>query len=100
MVVKPHRLQHATEFKSFECQLLSVNATRDHSASGITVANIYRPPSSSTTDFYNELSDMLDKLGDFIDTDRFVACGDFNCSGDSPSAVSTDLLYVLFTHGL
>ena len=34
---------------------------------------LYRPPSSSAAEFYDDLSDMLDKLGDVIDTDRFVA---------------------------
>ena len=43
---------------------------------------------------------MFDKLGDVIDTDRFIACGDFSCSGDSPTSISADLLTVFNTHGL
>src|SRR5208282_3820408 len=100
MTVKRHRLQNVVKFKSFECQMLSINPTRDNSAGGITVAIIYRPPSSSTVEFYDDLSEMLDKLGDVIDTDRLVASGDFNCGGASPPSVSTDLQTVFDTHGL
>ena len=63
---------------AFECQLLVINAARDSSTNGYTLAIIYRPPSSSAAEFYDDLSDMLDKLGDVIDTDRFVACGDLS----------------------
>jgi len=100
MVVKRHRLQDVVRFESFECQLLTINARRDKSATGVTVAVIYRPPSSSATEFYDELSSLFDKLGDVIVSDRFVACGDFNCGGDSPTSVSSDLQTVLDTHSL
>ena len=67
------------------------------------VAIIYRPPSSSAAtiaEFHDELSEMFDRLIDVIDTDRFVACGDFNCGGDSPTSISTDLQTLFNTHGL
>ena len=98
--VKSHRLQPAVKYRSFECQLLVINAARDSSTTGYTLAIIYRPPSSSVAEFYDDLSDMLDKLGDVIDTDRFVACGDFNCSGDSSTSVSADLQTLFDAHGL
>ena len=103
LVVKRHRLQHVLKYTSFECQLLSINATRDDSTSGVTVAIIYRPPSSTAAtiaEFHDELSEMFDTLSDAIDTDRFVACGDFNCGGDSPTSISTDLQTLFNTHGL
>jgi hypothetical protein len=69
-------------------------------ADGITIANVYRPPSSSTSLFYDELSDMFDKIGDVIAGDRFVACGDFNCGGDQPTSISADLEGVFELHSL
>ena len=69
-------------------------------ADGITIANVYRPPSSSTSLFYDELSDMFDQLGDVIVSDRFLACGDFNCGGDQPTSISTDLEGVFELHSL
>ena len=62
---------------------------------------VYRPPSMSNIEaFYDNLSDLLDQLGDVIDGDRFVCCGDFNCSGDDPKSVSTELQTVFDAHGL
>jgi len=47
-----------------------------------------RPSSASLVKFY----DMIDKLRDVIDSDRFLACGDFNCGGP---AVSAQLQFLL-----
>ena len=73
------------------------------STSGGTVAIIYRPLSSSAAtiaEFHDELSEMFDRLANVIDTDRFVACDDLNCGGDSPISISTDLQTLFNMHGL
>jgi len=71
------------------------------SADTSSLAIIYRPPSSSTTAFYDELSDLLTHFRDDIDADRFIACGDVNCpSSMADQDISSDLLSVLDVHGL
>ena len=47
---------------------------------GLTIAVIYRPPSTKVTDFVTELSDLIDSgsLGP-----RYIICGDLNCPGPS-----------------
>jgi len=61
---------------------------------------IYRRPSSSTIEFYKELSDMYDIMGDVIEADKFVTCGDCNFDGDCSTLVSSDIQAVLDTRGL
>ena len=100
IVVKNHPAQKSLKYTSFECQLLNICLGHGGMADGITIANVYRPPSSSTSLFYDELSDMFDKIGDVITGDRFVACGDFNCGGDQPTSISTDLEGVFELHSL
>jgi len=97
LIIKRHRLQNTVNYKSFECQLLTLNTTRIDFTSAVTLANIYRPPSSSAIEFYEELWDTYDVLSDVIETDRFVACGDF---GDCLTSVFCDLQAVLDIHGL
>ena len=60
--------------------------------------NIYRPPSHSLKEFYDELSDLLSKLGDVIDEDRLFVCGDFNCGGDNSTSIGLDLHNLLDIH--
>jgi hypothetical protein len=92
-----HPLQQFARYDSFECQLVTVNiGTMDR----ITVAAIYRPPSSSLPSFYDDLSDLFTKVGDDIDADRFVACGDFSCAGVDPNSVRMDLTTLFDMHGL
>jgi len=106
IVVKKHPLQH-TLFQTFECQLLTVRVGKNNSSSpdGVTVAVIYRPPPlvpslASDAAFYDELSDLFAKVGDVIDSDRFVACGDFNCRGDDSTSIRADLASLISAHGL
>ena len=97
IVVKNQRF---VQYGSFECQLLTMTAARSSSTTSFTIANIYRPPSSSEAEFFDDLSGLFDRFGDVIDADRFVACGDFNCGGTDSSSSSTDLLTVLDSHDL
>ena len=61
---------------------------------------IYRPPSSSIpSTFYDEMSDLLTKVGECIDADRFIMCGDFNCPGPN-STVDAELISLFDFHGL
>ena len=83
------------EFTSFELQLVKVTSA----APSFTVANVYRPPSSS-------LSDFLDELDLFISTmtpicgERLVICGDVNAPGSDSSSINADLADVFAAHGL
>ena len=71
-------------YGTFECRIIKLccSGTLSSSSNNVTMAVDYRPPSMSNIEaFYDNLSDLLDQLGDVIDGDRFVCCGDFNCSG-------------------
>lgn len=98
------RQRSADHYESFECLLLSVDVGGGgHSKDCDTVAIIYRPPSSSSTSlerFYDDFSDLLVKLGDTIDIDRFVTFGDFNCGSEDPRAIRTELMTLLEAHDL
>jgi hypothetical protein len=48
----------------------------------------------------DDLSDLLLKLGDVIETDRLVLCGNFNCPGSTSMSILTDLSSLLDAHGL
>ena len=90
-------------YSSFECQLSTLHIGGSRStADDVTIAVIYRPPSSTTgiASFLDELSDLLVKIGDVIDADRLVMCGDFNCPGVDSASVRSDLLSLLDAHGL
>ena len=100
ITVKTHPLQQTLSYTSFECQLLRLHVGSTSSTDGTTVAVIYRPPSSSLPTFYDELSDLLAKVGDVIDTDQFVACGDVNCGGADSTSVRGELSTLLEAHGL
>jgi hypothetical protein len=66
-----------------------------------TIAIIYNPPSSSSLEqFYDEFSDLLVKVGDTIDTDRFVALGDFNCGSSDPASIRSDFSTLFEAHDL
>ena len=57
-------------------------------------------PTTSFASFIDDLSDLLAKLGDIIDAERLVMCGDLNCSGVDSTPVHGDLSSLLDTHGL
>jgi len=50
--------------------------------------------------FYDNLSDMFVSMGDDIDTDRFVACGDFNCNATVSTSIRAELITLFDMHGL
>jgi len=53
----------------------------------------------SLTLFLNEFSDLLARLGDEIDSDRVVICGDFNCAGSTPTTIDPDLQSLFDANG-
>jgi hypothetical protein len=77
-----------------------LTSSNSKSSDVITLAVVYRPPSTDLTDFYDDLSSLFDKVGDVIDRDQFIRCGDFNCGGDGPTTTSPDLQAVFEAHGL
>ena len=93
-------MQKSLQYTSFECQLLTVCIGHAGATDGITIVIVYRLPSTSITLFYDELSDMFTKLGDVIDGDRFIACGDFNCGSDNSNSIRSDLESVFDLHCL
>jgi hypothetical protein len=102
IVVKQHPLQRTLQCTTFECQLLNLHVGGAKSSNDIMVV-VYRPPSLSSANmwaFIDELSDVLVQLGDVIEADQFVMCGDFNCPGDNSTSIHADLSSLLDTHGL
>lgn len=64
------------------------------------VVNIYRSPETSRQLFYNELSDLLTKLCDSIESDRFATCDHFNCGDVEPTSITFELLSITDVHSL
>ena len=83
---RKHKLTHS----SFELQLVNFGLpSRD-----IVLVNIYRPPSSSKSMFFEEFGSLLATLG--TDTvDRLIICGDLNLPGISPEEIDDDLAELL-----
>lgn len=102
LTVKPHRLHHKLRHTSFELQLLHVSDSAKNKDPGVVIANIYRPPKSSLPIFLDELSDLFTDCANYIQKDRFIACGDFNSPGDPAGNASVNpvLMTVFDIHGL
>jgi len=66
----------------------------------MVVVNVYRPPDTNLSSFYDELTDLLSKLGDDVDSDRVVICGDFNCAGAMSTAIDDDLQSLFDINGM
>ena len=81
--VKPHPIGSTLSPSTFELQLLRVTSVRPL----LSIVNIYRPPSTSLSAFYDELSDTLLAIS-AATTDRLLLCGDLNCPGTDAVSVS------------
>ena len=83
---RSHNLPHS----SFELQIVNISLKpRD-----IVLVNIYRPPSSSKSLFFEEFGTLLTTLG--IDVvNRLLICGDFNLPGITPDTHDDELLRLL-----
>ena len=80
---------------------MKLTCSRSKSPDVINIAVIYRPPAKTTIEkFCDDLSDLFDRLGEEIDSDRLVCCGDFNCGGDDSTSVCSELQTVFEAHGL
>lgn len=95
IVVKPHPLAVSIAPSSFELQLLRITSVKP----SITVVNAYRPPSLSTSQFHDELTDVLSAVS-AATTDRLLLCGDLNCPGVDAVSVADELSDVIDTFGL
>ena len=71
---------------------------RDRSLGLLRHLSIYFQTPALRTSY--SVRDPQNKIGDVIAGDRFVACGDFNCGGDQPTSISTDLEGVFELHSL
>ena len=58
------------------------------------LANIYRPPASSKSVFFEEFGLLLTNLGTDA-VDRLMICGDINLPGTSPDAIDDGLAELL-----
>ena len=77
--------KHDFTHTSFEIQLVKIGLkSRD-----IVLANIYRPPSSSKSVFFEEFGLLLTNLGTEA-VDRLMICGDFNLPGTSPDTIDRE----------
>ena len=81
---------HDFAHTSFELQLVNIGLkSRD-----IVLANIYRPPPSSKSVFFDEFGLLLTNLGtDAVDC--LMICGDFNLPGTSPDTIDNGLAELL-----
>lgn len=95
ITVKPHPLAGTVSPSSFELQLVRITSTKP----SFTVVNVYRPPSLSVVDFYDEFPDVLAAIGAST-IDRLLVCGDLNCPGPDAVSVSADLADVFDVLGL
>ena len=83
---RKHKLTHS----SFELQLVNVGLP----SKDIVLANIYRPPSSSKSTFFEEFGSLLASLG--IDmVDGLIICGDLIYQATSPDKIDDDLAELL-----
>ena len=81
-----HNIPHS----SFEQQIVNISLK----PKDIVLVNIYRPPSSSKSVFFDEFSTLLTTLG--IDVgNRLVICGDFNLPGTTPDTHDDELAELL-----
>ena len=88
LVVRPQRPLSTTTYLTFEYQLVRVTSTRP----ALTIVNLYRPPSTSVSLFFDELTDFLSSVGSMFD--NLIICGDLNCPGPDPMSVDPDLAAV------
>jgi len=86
LLVRSHPLSSSLSADQFEMQLLRVTNVKPP----LTVAHVYRPPSSNVVKFYDELSDAL-AAATTSTTDSFLLCGDLNCPGDDSTSISAEL---------
>jgi Endonuclease-reverse transcriptase len=95
VVIRPHQLASAlSPHPSFELQLMKMSSTTP----SLTVATVYRPPQTSLVNFYVELADLLTIIAS--QTDRLLVIGDFNCPGDGPTTIATELSETFESLGL
>ena len=81
---------HTWVFKLLPCRLwFSFFVYRD-----IVLVNIYRPPSSSKSLFFEEFGTLLTTLGMDV-VNRLLICGDFNLPGITPDTHDDELLRLL-----
>jgi len=64
----------------------------------IKVANIYRPPSASKSEFLCEFAELLTTVG-LGQNERLIVCGDFNMPGVDKNSIDRQLSLLLDTHG-
>ena len=72
-------------------------ATFSSTSSPTVVANIYRPPSSSSAVFLDELAELVSNIGAPTSA-KLLICGDMNCPGSGEHSTDVNLsdLFDLF----
>ena len=85
----------ASKFTTCEIMLMKIT----NIAKGITLAVVYRPPSSSIPNFITEMNDLIS--GGILGK-RFIICGDLNCPGPAKTKglVNIELQHLIEEHSL
>jgi len=93
------------DLKVTQCQLKVNPSTFEFAAVRLAVgcqrfliANIYRPPGTSITTFFDEISDLTDAMSSM--GGHPILMGDFNCPGDCPNKVDTRLATLISCYNM
>ena len=89
LTVRPHQLSETLAPTTFELQLVKITSIMRV----VTLANVYRPPQTSSAAFVDELADVL--VAVTAASDRLLVAGDFNCPGPTSGTIHP-LLVELF----
>jgi hypothetical protein len=87
-------------YGSLECLLLRSYCSQLKHSEVVDLVIVYRPPSSNLATFYDDLSNLFDRMGDSIDRDQFICCGDFNCGGSGRTSITSEMPVLLNARGL
>ena len=92
LVVRNFNQLSQAKTSTFELQLVTVRT----GSKSIVVANIYRPPNSTSPlrHFFDELTDVIANILAST-SNQLVIVGDVNCPGTQPTSVNLDLVSVL-----
>lgn len=64
----------------------------------LNIVAVYRPPPAPTTEFYTELSDLIDEVA--LQSGHFVLVGDINCPGRTETEIDNKLSSLLQDYNL
>jgi len=96
--VRTHPLQTSSSISTSTFHFQPLRLTCSNAS--FTIVNIYRWPDSNINEFYYDFTNLLSALTTSTGNERLIMCGDFNCRGDSPSTIRSDLIDILDSFSL